>query len=323
MVEPGDGPTGLVGLEEIRAAHERIRPHVVRTPLVAMADEAVLLKAESLQPVGSFKLRGAINSMLGLTDDERRRGVVAHSSGNHAIAVAHAGAVLGIPVTVVMPSDAPAIKRERTLALGARVEVVGPASDERSARAAELALAQGLSPVEPYDSRAVLAATATIAVEILEDLAARGSVAGPVIYVPVSGGGLAGGVAAGAKLLDARVRIVAVEPEVAADYVASRRAGEPVALPAEQMARTAADGLRVQQVGAVTWPHLQAYVDDAVTVSEAEVRDAAARTWAETALVAEPSGAVSIAAALAARAGGAGGPLVAVLTGANTDHPPG
>ena len=314
---------GLVGLDEIRAAHDRIRPHVVRTPLVAMADDAVLLKAESLQPVGSFKLRGAINTMLVLGDEERRRGVVAHSSGNHAIAVAHAGAVLGIPVTVVMPSDAPAIKRERTVALGARVEVVGPASDERAARAAELAAAEGLTAVEPYDSRAVLAATATIALEILEDLALRGLDGSPVIYVPVSGGGLAGGVATGAKLLDARVRIVAVEPEVAADYAASRRAGARVSFTPEQMARTAADGLRVQQVGALPWPHLQAHVDDAVTVTEAEVRDAAARTWTETGLVAEPSGAVSIAAALAARAGGAAGSLVAVLTGANTDLPPG
>ncbi len=138
--------------------------------------------------------------------------------------------------------------------------------------------------MEPYDSRAVLAATATIAVEILEDLEALGSAGSPVIYVPVSGGGLAGGVAAGAKLLDPRVRIVAVEPEVAADYVASRRAGERVAFTAEQMARTAADGLRVQQVGALPWPHLAAYVDDAVTVSEAEIRDAAARIWAETGL---------------------------------------
>lgn len=321
--------SGLVGLEEIRAAHDRIRPHVVRTPLVPLAGGTVLLKAEGLQPVGSFKIRGAVNSMLLLGDEQRARGVVAHSSGNHAIAVAHAGAVLGIPVTVVMPDDAPRVKRARTLALGARVEVVGPGSDERVARATELAASEGLALVEPYDSRAVLAATATIAVEVLEDLRELGSGGSPVIYVPVSGGGLAGGVATGAKLLDPRVRIVAVEPEVAADYVASRRAGERIAFTVEQMARTAADGLRVQQVGAIPWPHLEAYVDDAVTVSEAEIRDAAARTWVETGLVAEPSGAVSIAAALASAAvastamTSAVGPSVAVLSGANTDDPPG
>jgi threonine dehydratase len=312
----------LVGIDEVRAAHERIRPHVSRTPLVAMADGGVLLKAESLQPGGSFKIRGAVNSMLALDDEQRSRGVVAHSSGNHAIAVARAGAVLGITVTVVMPGDAPRVKRALTEELGARVELVGSGSDERVARADELAVAEGLTLVEPYDSRAVLAATATIAVEILEDLGDLGSVGSPTIYVPVSGGGLAGGVAAGAKLLDPRVRIVAVEPEEAADFAASRRAGERVSFTAEQMARTAADGLRVQQVGAIPWPHLQAYVDEAVTVSEAEIGDAAMRIWAETGLVAEPSGAVSVAAALAAGAG-ATGPCVAVLTGANTDEPPG
>jgi threonine dehydratase len=319
MAEPA---AVLVGIDEVRAAHERIRPHVSRTPLVAMADGAVLVKAESLQPGGSFKIRGALNSMLTLDDEQRTRGVVAHSSGNHAIAVARAGAVLGIAVTVVMPRDAPRVKRARTEELGARVELVGSGSDERVARATDLAAAEGLTLVEPYDSRAVLAATATIAVEILEDLEGLGASGSPTIYVPVSGGGLAGGVATGAKLVDPRVRIVAVEPEDAADYVASRRAGRRIAFSADDMARTAADGLRVQQVGAIPWPHLQAYVDDALTVSEAEIRDAAARIWAETGLVAEPSGAVSVAAALAARAAAAG-PVVAVLTGANTDDPPG
>lgn len=311
-----DPAADLIGLDEIRAAHDRIRPHVERTPLVPMAGGSVRLKAESLQPVGSFKLRGAVNTMLGLGPEERARGVVAHSSGNHAIAVAHAGAMLDIPVTVVMPSDAPRVKLQRTQALGARVVVVGPASDERMARAAELQVDEGLAPVEPYDSRAVLAATATIAVEILEDL---GSDAAPVIYVPVSGGGLAGGVAAGAKLLAPGCRVVAVEPEVAADYAASRRAGDRVALPAEQMAQTGADGLRVRQVGVLPWPHLQGFVDEVVTVTEAEIAETARRIAAETGLVAEPSGAVSVAAALA-DTGPPSAPRVAVLTGANVDQ---
>ncbi|MBX3284125.1 MAG: pyridoxal-phosphate dependent enzyme [Actinobacteria bacterium] len=307
----------LVTLEEIVAAHERIRPYVARTPLVPLGSTGVLVKAESLQPVGSFKLRGAINTMLGLGEAERARGVVAHSSGNHAIAVAHAGAALGVAVTVVMPTDAPEIKRERTAALGARIVLVGPASEERQQRAAELAAAEGLTMVEPYDSRAVVAATATIALEVLEDLPEGAT---PTIFVPVSGGGLAGGVAAGAKLAGSGGRVVAVEPEVAADYVASRRAGRPVALPAEQMARTAADGLRVQRVGDVPWPHLLAFVDEAVTVSEAAIASAARLLRAEAELASEPSGATSVAAALAA-ARGDGSPIVAVLTGANADRP--
>jgi threonine dehydratase len=311
-------PDELITLEQIRATAELLRPYVLRSPLLQLEADGIWLKAESLQPVGSFKLRGAINSLL-LLGPEARRGVVAHSSGNHAIAVAHAGAVLGVPVTVVMPDDAPAVKVERTRALGARIEVVGPASSERAARAAELAARDELPLVEPYDSRAVLCATATIALEVVEDRVGPP----PVLYVPVSGGGLAGGVAAGAKLLDPSIRVVAVEPEVAADYVASRAAGARRALPAEQMARTAADGLRVQQVGALPWVHLQAFVDDAVTVSEAAMAAAADRVASQGHLLLEPSGAVPVAAALAGL--GADAPprdRVAIATGANGERPP-
>lgn len=304
---------GLISLDEIRAAVERLAPFVLRTPLRRLGAAGPWLKGEHLQPVGSFKLRGAVNTLL-LLGDAARVGVVAHSSGNHAIAVAHASALLGVPATVVMPSDAPAVKIERTRALGAVVELVGPSSAERAARAEQLATDRGQPLVEPYDSRAVLAATATIAVEVLEDLPE----AQPVIYVPVSGGGLAGGIAAGAKALDPAVRIVAVEPEVAADYVASRAAGRPVALPAAQMARTAADGLRVQQVGELPWAHLAAFVDDAVTVSEAEIASTVARLAREARWVVEPSGAVAVAGAV----GDPAGPSpsrgrVAVVSGAN------
>lgn len=310
----------LISLDEIRAAHERIGPYVVRTPLLPFGRRpGAWLKAEHLQPVGSFKLRGAINSLL-LLGDAARGGVVAHSSGNHAIAVAHAGAVLGVPVTVVMPVDAPAVKAERTRSLGAVVDVVGPASAERAARAEALSAERGLPLVEPYDSRAVLAATATIAIEVLDDLEATGA-GSPVLYVPVSGGGLAGGIAAGAKALDPNVRIVAVEPEVAADYVASRAAGERVALPAEQMARTAADGLRVQQVGALPWLHLQAFVDDVATVSEAQIVDAQLALARDAHQLAEPSGAVAAAALLDAD-DDAGRSAVAVVSGGNAERFP-
>jgi threo-3-hydroxy-L-aspartate ammonia-lyase len=312
-------PESLIDANDIAMAADRLRGRVVRTPLLPLGATGVVLKAESLQPSGAFKLRGAFNSLLVLDDAALRRGVVAHSSGNHAIAVAMACSVLGVHATVVMPEDVPATKLSRTLALGATVELVASDSAERARRAAELADQEGLTPIEPYDSREVLAATGTIAVEILEDLPDAGMTP-PVIYVPISGGGLAGGVAAGAKLRDPRVRVVGVEPEVAADALASRRAGHRVALPSEQMRRTIADGLRVQQVGALTWPHLEAFVDDIVTVSEQQIRDTVRRIAAEACLVAEPSGAVPVAAALAGRASANHGyASVAVLTGGNVD----
>jgi threonine dehydratase len=313
------GGSGPVGLDEVRAAHERIGPLVLRTPLVPMAGAGVVLKAESLQASGAFKLRGACNTLLQLDDDERRRGVVAHSSGNHAVAVAHAARLVGVRAVIVMPGDAPAVKIDRTRALGAEIVLVGAESGERRARARELAAAEGYRLVEPYDSEAVIAATGTIAVEIVEDLPAGG---GPVeIYVAVSGGGLAAGVAMAAKALDPAIRVIGVEPELAADALASRRAGRIVELPAEQVGRTIADGLRVQRVGAVPWPYLEAHVDDMVTVSEAEIAAAMRAVAAEARLVAEPSGAAPVAAALAGR--GSGGAAahrrVAVVGGGNVD----
>ena len=310
----------VVGLSDMRAAHERIRPHVMRTPVVPMTESRVALKAESLQPSGSFKVRGAFNTLLQLSAHERDRGVVAHSSGNHAIAVAHAGAALGIRVVVVMPADAPVVKVARTRSLGADVVLVGSASSERAARAAELVVSHGYRLVEPYDSNSVIAATGTVTIEIVEDLVTEGgSVA--ELYVPISGGGLAAGVAAAAKQLDPNIRVIGVEPAVAADALASRQAGHIVELPAEQMAGTAADGLRVQKVGTVTWPYLERYLDEIVTVTEDEI-SAAVRAVADAArLVAEPSGATPVAAALAGR-GGTGAPAqhrVAVLSGGNVD----
>lgn len=310
----------LVTLAEIEAARERVRLHVLRTPLVAMSGAGVLLKAESLQPSGAFKLRGAFNTLLQLSAAARARGVVAHSSGNHAIAVAMAARRLGIPATIVMPRNAPAVKLDWTRALGARVELVGPASAERTARAAALARAEGLTSVDPYDSRTVVAATGAIALEILEDLAGRGG-GSPELYVPVSGGGLVAGVAAAAKQVDPRVRVIGVEPELAADAFASRQAGQRIELPAEVVSRTLADGLRVQIVGKLPWQHIQAFVDDIVTVSEAEILAAMQRIAFEARLVAEPSGAVSVAAALAGRGSG-GAPAarrIAVLSGGNVD----
>lgn len=310
----------MVDLDDVELAATRIGPWVQRTPLVTLRGSDVTLKAECLQPSGSFKLRGAFNSLLQLTDEERTRGVVAHSSGNHAIAVAMAAAELGIPATVVMPTDAPAIKRRWTAALGATVETVGSASSERTARAAELAAARNLVVVEPYDSERVIAATGTITLEVLDQRRSGGS--SLEIYVPVSGGGLIAGVAAAAKRTDPSIRIIGVEPDLAADARASLLAGERVRLPASHTARTIADGLRVQCVGKLPWRHIQTYVDDIVTVTEDEIATAMARIALDGRIVAEPSGAVAPAAALASEAGsgGRGEPTrVAIVSGGNVD----
>jgi threonine dehydratase len=310
----------LLTLPEIEAARTRIQPHVLRSPMVRMSVAGVWLKAENLQASGAFKIRGAFNTLLQLSPAARARGVVAHSSGNHAIAVAMAAQRLGVPATIVMPDNAPAVKRDWTAALGAHVEIVGPASAERAERAARLAETHGLTLVEPYDARTIIAATGTIALEILEDLAPE-SAGSQELYVPVSGGGLVAGVAAAAKLVDPAVRVIGVEPELAADALASRVAGERVRWPAELVARTIADGLRVQMIGAEPWRHVQAYVDDLVTVTEAEIFDAMRRVAFEARLVAEPSGAVPVAAALRAqRRGNAAAPRrVAVVSGGNVD----
>jgi threonine dehydratase len=313
---PGGTVGRVIGLDEIRAAHERIAPHVVRTPVVALGSGGPWLKAESLQPTGAFKLRGAINTVLQLDDEQRRRGIIAHSSGNHAIAVAEAGARLGVPTTVVMPANAPAVKVDGTRARGATVVLVGPASSERVAEAQRRAAEDGLTLVEPYDSASIVAATATITVELLED---RPEI--EEIYVPISGGGLAAGVARAAALLAPSVRVVGVEPELAAAALAGRRAGHQVTLPAEDMARTIADGLRVQRVGDVPWPYIDAHIAEIVTVSEDEIRDAMRAVVTGSRLVAEPSGAVPVAAALAARGGGGASPArrAAVLSGGNVE----
>jgi threonine dehydratase len=305
-----------VDLAEITAAHDRIRPYVLRTPLVEVGPDGVLVKAESLQATGAFKLRGAINTVLQLSSEQRRHGIVAHSSGNHAVAVACAGALLDVPTTVVMPRDAPMVKQQGARSFGAEVVLVGPASDERIAAARRIVDERGCTMVEPYDSRTVVAATATITVEVLTD---RPDIR--EIYVPISGGGLAAGVALAAALIDPEVRIIGVEPELAADALASRRAGRQVSLPAADMARTAADGLRVQRVGDIPWSYIEAFVDEIVTVSEDEISAAMRAVMAGGRLVCEPSGAVPVAAALVGR-GGRGvldQKRVAVLSGGNVD----
>jgi threonine dehydratase len=284
----------LITLDEIRAAAERISPYVSPTPIVPLWRGGPGLKAESLHPTGAFKLRGAFNALLSLSPEARARGVVAHSSGNHAQAVAYAAKVLGVRAVVVMPNNAPAAKLAATRSWGAEVLIVGPASAERAAKAEELAQREGLTPVPPFNALEIIAGTGTIGLEIMAQRPGLERLA-----VPVSGGGLVSGVAAAIKLTNPALRVIGVEPELADDAARSLRTGVLTAITGEEASRTIADGLRVQQLGAVNWPHVQAFVDEIVTVSEDAIKAAVRRIASGARLVAEPSGAVAMAGLLA------------------------
>ncbi len=314
----------LVTLDEMRSAMARVSGAIIRTPLVAYEpagppktagepQRTVLLKAESLQRTGSFKARGAYNAIASLSPDQRARGVVAHSSGNHAQGVAWAAQRLGVRAVVVMPSNAPAVKLERTRAYGAEVVVVGPASDERASRAEEIAKSDGLAMIDPHDDLTTIAGQATTGLEIVEQFAEwRERLAemqdvvvadsdesqGLLVLVPIGGGGLASGVAAAVKTLVPHARVVGVEPELAADCRESLQLGRIVSWPAERVSATIADGQRLQSVGRYTFEHMRRYLDDVVAVTEDEIRRAMVRAQAVARLVTEPSGATSLAACL-------------------------
>jgi threonine dehydratase len=287
----------VITLDDVRLAQSRVRGVALRTPLVPCPrgeeERLLYLKAENLQPTGAFKLRGAYNKISSLSPEERRRGVVAHSSGNHAQAVAYAARSLGVRAVIVMPRRAPRVKLDATAAFGAEIVFVGDDSAERVRRAEELAAEHGYVPVPPYDDETLIAGQGTVGSEILEDLPEV-----ETVLVPVSGGGLISGIAAAIKLSRPEVRVIGVEPELAADARESLRSGRLVELPAEQVGRTIADGLRVRKLGYAPFEHVSAFVDDIVAVSEDEILDAMRRMALRARLVAEPSGAVAFAAYL-------------------------
>jgi threonine dehydratase len=248
------------------------------------------LKPENQQPIGAFKLRGAYNKIASLTEEERRHGVITYSSGNHAQGVAYAARALHTKAVIVMPNNAPAIKREATAALGAEIILVGPASSERQAKAEELASQHGYAIVPPYNDEKIIAGQGTMGLEILEDLPEV-----ETVLVPVGGGGMISGVAAAIKLSKPTAKVIGVEPELAADAQASLRSGKLVQLTAEQVSRTTADGLRTQSIGPLNFEHIRRFVDDIVTVSENEIHEALRQLAANPKTVAEPSGAVAVA----------------------------
>ncbi len=228
--------------------------------------------------------------MASLTQEERARGVITYSSGNHAQGVAYAARALGVKAVIVMPENAPAIKREATAALGAEIVLVGPGSAERQSKAEELAAQYGYAIVPPYNDEKIIAGQGTMGLEILEDLPEV-----ETVLVPVGGGGMISGIATAIKLSNPAVKVIGVEPELAADAQASLRAGKIVEFSPDQVTRTAADGLRTQSIGAINFEHIRRYVDDIITVSENEIREATFRLAGDPKTVAEPSGAVAVA----------------------------
>jgi threo-3-hydroxy-L-aspartate ammonia-lyase len=313
----------LVTIEDVRRAAANLAGVAIRTPLLpfgtaGLGGPHVLLKAESLQPIGAFKIRGAYHAISTLTPEERARGVVTHSSGNHAQGVARAARLLGAKATIVMPSNAPEIKRRRVEADGAEIVTVGPASDERAAMADRLASERGMTLIPPYDDDRVIAGQGTLGLEIAEDVPDLAAV-----LVPIGGGGLSSGVAVAIRALHPSARILGVEPEVAADARESLREGRIVRWSAEDVTRTMADGVRGQAIGKRPFAHLSRLMDDVVTVSEAEIAATVRLISEETRLVVEPSGAVAPAAArFRAREAGIdalAGTVVAVVSGGNVD----
>lgn len=297
-------------LLDVEEAAARIAGHVRRTPILPLYC-GLGLKAESLQPTGSFKIRGAFNTILGLSDAQRAAGVVTHSSGNHGQAVAYAAAMLGVRAVIVMPDDAPRAKLDGIRRWGAEIVTVAAASAERTARAQAIAADAGSTLVEPYDSDAVIAATGTIALEILADRPGTRRV-----FVAIGGGGLASGLTRALKHHNPDLQVIGVEPELAADAMESKRAGRIVSWSGDRTGQTVADGLRVQQLGQRNWPLIRDHINAIVTVDETQILRAIRQIAAEAKLVAEPSGAVAVAAALAA---GAGEGDVAIVSGGNLD----
>jgi threonine dehydratase len=282
-----DALTPLVTLDDIRAAAERIRGISVRTPLVQSS--GVGLKCENFQPMGAFKLRGALNMLAQLTPEALAAGVITYSSGNHGQAVALAAQRLGTQAVVVMPETAPRVKVDGVRRYGAEVIFAGTTSLHRKARAEAEVSARALTMVPPFDHPWIIAGAGTTGLEIVEQCRELS-----VVYVPVGGGGLISGVAAAVKGLRPDVRVIGVEPAGAAKMTASLAAGHPVTL---EKSSSISDGLLAVRPGDLTFAHVRALVDDIVIVDDRAIAAAIGWLFREAKIVAEPSGATSVAGA--------------------------
>ena len=305
-------------LDDVRAAAGRLRDLIYRTPVITSeafddaSGHSVFFKCENLQRAGSFKIRGALNKLLTLTDEERRRGVVAFSSGNHAQGVALAARLTGGSAVVCMPSDAPALKLDATRGYGAEVVLYDRQKDDREALARRIADETGRVVVPPFDDYAIMAGQGTAALELLEDVPTL-----DVLVTPVGGGGLMAGCSTVARALRPGITIVGVETETANDTYLSLRRGERVSIPPPP---TIADGIRLTTPGALTFPILRQNLTDVALVSDAEVIEAVRFLVLRVRIVVEPTGAVSAAAVLSGRLPVARGARVGVvLSGGNID----
>jgi threonine dehydratase len=304
-------PPQFTTLDDIRAAARRVSVLARVTPLVdvtAAAGRSLLLKCEGLQPGGAFKIRGAYNMVAQLTGEQRRRGVVTFSSGNHGQAMALAARELGAPAVVVMPTTAPQIKIDGARGFGAEVIFAGTTTTERRERAEAEAEARGLTMVPPFDHAWIIAGQGTAGLEILEQ---RPDVA--AVLVPIGGGGLAAGVAAAIKLSRPDVRVIGVEPSGAASMKTSIESGRPVTL---DRTHSVADGLMAVRPGDLTFAHVRRFVDSIVTVEDEQIIDAVLWLSSTANIVAEPSGATTVAAALNG-VGPMDGAVVAIVSGGN------
>jgi threonine dehydratase len=308
--------TQLVTLGDLQDAARTIQPVAVRTPLLPadivseQLGVPVWVKPEMLQRGGAFKFRGAYNFLSHLSAEERARGVVAPSSGNHAQAVALAAKLFGVPAIVVMPTTVTAAKRSGAERLGARVELAGTTTAHRMARAEELVRDEGVTLVPPYDHPMIIAGQGTVGLEIAADMPTVDTV-----LVPVGGGGFSAGVAAAIKLSLPNARVIGVEPSGAPKLSRAREAGRPVRL---EHSGGLADGLLAVEIGHITFAHHQRYIDDVVLVDDAALRGAMRLLLDRLKLVVEPSGAITIAALLSGKVK-PNGATVAVLSGGNIE----
>ena len=310
------GGVNLVDIHAIEAAAKVVADTCLRTPVLPVAAKdgrgSLWAKAECLQPTGAFKLRGATNALAGLSDAQRAAGVVTHSSGNHGQAVAFAARVAGVRATVVMPEGAAQVKIDATREWGAEIVMV-PVED-RAATCAAIAERTGAEVVPPFDDERIIAGQGTVGLELVDQLPDLATV-----LVPVGGGGLISGIAVAVKSRRPDVRVIGVEPELAGDLAEGFAAGDRANWSTDLTTRTIADGLRGGAVGDLNWTHIEANVDDVVTVSEDAIRAAMREIAVRARIVAEPSGAVAAAAYVERSRDLPGGTTVAIVSGGNVD----
>lgn len=317
MTIPDSFGRTLVGLEDVRAAQERIQGVALRTPLLPFPEVSqelgaeVRLKCENLQPSGSFKVRGAVNFLSRLSAEELERGVVTYSSGNHGQAMALAAGMRGARAVVVMPETAPEVKVSGARRLGAEVVFAGTTSIDRQARAEALVEAEGLTMVPPFDHPWIIAGQGTLGVEIVEDWPEL-----DLVLAPIGGGGLISGLCVAVKALRPDARILGIEASGAPTMKAALEAGEPVRL---ESTDTIADGLKPLRAGDLTFQHASRYLDDVALVEDEAIMDAASILLFRRRVVVELSGAATLGAILSGRVPVEGLKVAVVLSGGNLD----